>query len=230
MDVKKLPARGRSVGVEDQGRGRRFMYQPELMQIAESLAGLIPRLARGMAPPVGAGVRRKELVDDLPLAQLRLCGALSEGPRTMSGLSRELGVSLSSLTQIADRLERARLVKRTAAEDDRRVRCLQLTARGAAMMRKRRDARLRHSLAVLEHLSATERELVRAAMETLVTACARARGDGEDTDIAASNGNGLVKSNGNGHSVNGGSKSPNHRRITNHTLRSSRKAKSRAAI
>ena len=93
----------------------------------------------------------------------------------MSALSRELGVSLSSLTQIADRLERARLVKRTAAEGDRRVRCLQLTARGAAMMRKRRDARLRHSLAVLEHLSSTERQLVRAAMETLVTACGRAR-------------------------------------------------------
>ena len=60
----------------------------------------------------------------------------------MSALSRELGVSLSALTQIADRLERARLVKRTAAEDDRRVRCLQLTARGEKMMRSCREARV----------------------------------------------------------------------------------------
>jgi DNA-binding MarR family transcriptional regulator len=182
-----------------------------------------------MASPGYVAGREKDMADELPLAQLRLCGALSEGPRTMSGLSRELGVSLSSLTQIADRLERARLVKRTAAEDDRRVRCLQLTARGAAMMRKRRDARLRHSLAVLEHLSATERELVLAAMETLVTACARARGDGESAHSTSPNGNGLGKSNGNGQSVNGGSQSPNYRRITNHNLRS-RKSKSRAAL
>ena len=218
------------------------MYQPELMQIAESLAGLIPRLARGMASPGYLAGREKDLADELPLAQLRLCGVLSEGPRPMSALSRELGVSLSSLTQIADRLERVRLVKRTAAEDDRRVRCLQLTARGEAMMRKRRDARLRHSLAVLEHLSATERELVRAAMETLVTACARARDGREDAPVAASNANGVNKSNGNGHSADhhingGGSKSPNHRRITNHTSRSSntntlrnKKSKSRAAL
>ena len=218
------------------------MYQPELMQIAESLAGLIPRLARGMASPGNLAGRAKDPADELPLAQLRLCGILSDGPRAMSALSRELGVSLSSLTQIADRLERARLVKRTAAEGDRRVRCLQLTARGAAMMRKRRDARLRHSLAVLEHLSSTERQLVRAAMETLVTACGRARGDEGIIPIAAdsnsgglrSNGNGTGKSNGNGHSADrhsnsGEAKPPNHRRITNQTLRG-RKSKSRTAV
>jgi DNA-binding MarR family transcriptional regulator len=200
------------------------MYQPELMQIAESLAGLIPRLARGMASTGTPSGRGKDLADELPLAQLRLCGVLSEGPRAMSALSRELGVSLSSLTQIADRLERARLVKRTAADDDRRVRCLQLTARGEAMMRKRRDARLRHSLAVLEHLSSDERQLVQAAMETLVTACARARGD-EGTTLAAAN----------GHSANGKSHSPNHRRTTTNNphgsrINGSRKSKSKAAL
>ena len=210
------------------------MYQPELMQIAESLAGLIPRLARGMASPGKLAGRAKDPADDLPLAAAAAVhGVLSEGPRAMSALSRELGVSLSSLTQIADRLERARLVKRTAAEEDRRVRCLQLTARGAAMMRKRRDARLRHSLAVLEHLSSSERELVRTAMETLVTACTRARSDDGITAIAGSNGNllainenGAGKSNGNGNSAhrhsNGKSKSSNHRHLTNRNLRSSR--------
>ena len=57
-----------------------------------------------------------------------------------------------------------------------------------------------------------------------------------------SNGNGAGKSNGSsysdkGHPVNGESKSPNHRRITNHTLRSSsvnnlrsRKSKSRTEV
>src|SRR5208282_4361288 len=112
----------------------------------------------------------KDPADDLPLAQLRLCGVLSSGPRPMSALSRELGVSHSALTQIADRLERANLVKRVAEENDRRVRCLQLTARGEKMMGKRREARVLRMLSVLEHLTAHERETVRASLEILVTA------------------------------------------------------------
>ena len=48
----------------------------------------------------------------------------------MSALSREFGVSLSAMTRIADRLERARLVKRVAEGGDRRIRHLQLTPRG----------------------------------------------------------------------------------------------------
>ena len=47
------------------------------------------------------------LAAELPLAQLRVCGMLYDGPHPMSVLSRELGVSLSAMTQIADRLERA---------------------------------------------------------------------------------------------------------------------------
>lgn len=115
------------------------MSQQDLLETAEVVAGLIPRLARGLTSA------EKDPADNLPLAQLRLCGILSEGPRPMSALSRELGVSLSALTQIADRLERARLVKRVAAGNDRRVRCLQLTVRAEKMMRKRREVRvLRH--------------------------------------------------------------------------------------
>ncbi len=168
------------------------MQKPELMHIAESLTGLLPRLMRGLSPPERSSPGGKDVIDELPLAQLRLCGALSEGPRAMSALSRELGVSFSALTQIADRLERVRLVKRTAAEDDRRVRCLQLTPRGQRVMRKRRDARLRSSVSVLEHLSAAERTLVLSAMETLVSACARANGNpAADRAVgAAANGNG----------------------------------------
>ena len=141
------------------------MSQQDLLEIAEAVAGLMPRLARGLTSA------EKDPADDLPLAQLRLCGILSEGPRPMSALSRALGVSLSALTQIADRLERARLVKRVAEGNDRRVRCLQLTARGEKMMRKRREARVLRTLAVLEHLSAPQREAVRASLEVLVNAC-----------------------------------------------------------
>jgi DNA-binding MarR family transcriptional regulator len=142
------------------------MAQEELLAIAEEIAGLMPRLARGLTSA------EKDPADSLPLAQLRLCGILSEGPRPMSALSRELGVSQSALSQIADRLERTGLVKRAAEESDRRIRCLQLTPRGEKMMRKRREARVRRTLAVLEHLAARQRETVRASLEILVDACA----------------------------------------------------------
>jgi DNA-binding MarR family transcriptional regulator len=141
------------------------MSQADLLETAEAVAGLIPRLARGLSST------KKDPVDDLPLAQLRLCGMLSDGPRPMSVLSRELGVSLSALTQIADRLERARLVKRVAQENDRRVRCLQLTPRAEKMMRKRREARVLRTLAVLERLVAQQREAVRTSLEILLDAC-----------------------------------------------------------
>jgi hypothetical protein len=75
------------------------------------------------------------------------------------------------LTQIADRLERTRLVKRVAEGNDRRVRCLQLTARGEKMTRSRREARVLRIQAVLEHLSAPQREAVRASLEVLANAC-----------------------------------------------------------
>jgi len=45
-------------------------------------------------------------IEELPLAQLRICSLLYGEPRSMSALSRELGVSLSAITQVADRLER----------------------------------------------------------------------------------------------------------------------------
>lgn len=141
------------------------MSQQELLETAEAVAGLIPRLARGLTSA------ERDPADNLPLAQLRLCGILSEGPQPMSALSRALGVSLSSLTQIADRLEKARLVKRVAEENDRRVRCLQLTARGEKMTRKRREARVLRTLAVLEQLSVQQREAVRTSLEVLVDAC-----------------------------------------------------------
>jgi DNA-binding MarR family transcriptional regulator len=94
----------------------------------------------------------------------------------MSALSRELGVSLSALTQIADRLERARLVKRVAFGCDRRVRHLQLTERGENLMRVREVARTQRVLAALEHLSPEAREEVTAAMQALLNACRAVEG------------------------------------------------------
>jgi DNA-binding MarR family transcriptional regulator len=109
---------------------------------------------------------------DLPVAQLRVCDMLHRGPRSMSAISRELGVSLSATTQLADRLERARLVRRVPEGSDRRVRCLELTPHGAKIMRCREETRLDRASAVLEHLPAQTRLEVLAALDMLVGAAA----------------------------------------------------------
>jgi DNA-binding MarR family transcriptional regulator len=118
--------------------------------------------------------RNMFMVDDaaaeLPLRQLRVCSILSEGPRSMSSLGRELGVSLSAMTQIADRLETARLVTRHFEGTDRRVRSLQLTLRGKRIMRRREQLRVRQAFDVMQRLSPKERKTVLAALQLLLTA------------------------------------------------------------
>ncbi len=139
---------------------------------AKSAAALLLGLARHLL------AADHDPAAELPLAQLRVCGILHGGPRRMSALGRELGVSLSAMTQIADRLERARLVRRVAEGTDRRIRCLRLTPRGERIMRLREEARLRRIVAALAHLSAEERTEVLAALEKLVRACEASERDG----------------------------------------------------
>ena len=116
-------------------------------------------------------VEDDQLIADLPLRQLRVCGILHGGPQSMSALSRNLDVSLSALTQIADRLERAQLVVREAAGSDRRVRRLRLTPRGESIMRRRETARAARIASVLATLPTAKRKEVLGAFETLVDAC-----------------------------------------------------------
>ncbi len=118
---------------------------------------------------------------ELPLGQLRVCRVLTGGLQSISAISRELGVSLSAITQIADRLERARLVRRLTEDNDRRVRCLQLTARGEKLLRLHDEERVRRMAAALEQLTPAEREQAAAALDMLVRASMAARAaDGND--------------------------------------------------
>jgi DNA-binding MarR family transcriptional regulator len=142
------------------------MEEPVLLEQAEAVASLMPKLARGLF----AG--NNDAAEDLPLGQLRVCGILEDGPRSMSALSRELTVSLSAMTQIADRLERSEWVRRVPEDGDRRVRCLQLTPRGEAMMRQRKKGRVQRVLTAMEHLSPDERVQVLQAFEALLRASA----------------------------------------------------------
>nr|CAA9291468.1 hypothetical protein AVDCRST_MAG63-4368 [uncultured Armatimonadetes bacterium] len=119
---------------------------------------------------------------DLPNAQLKVCSLLLNGERTMSQVGEELNISVSAVTQIADRLEKADLVARHAAErdgdGDRRSRYLTLTARGAALMEARRKWRVERVASALGRLSDADQARVVAALDVLLSAC-RQSGDGD---------------------------------------------------
>lgn len=141
------------------------MEDSVILEQAQAMASMTLTLMRQLASPDDS------LAAKLPLAQLRVCTLLSEGSRPLSALGRELGVSLSAMTQIADRLERARLVRRVPDPDDRRVKCLELTPRGEKAMRRRQDARAARSMELLGRLSPRRRMEAMATFETLVAAC-----------------------------------------------------------
>jgi DNA-binding MarR family transcriptional regulator len=139
-----------------------------LAQQAQALTAALRRVMRGLS-----ALSLDDVSGRLTVPQLRLCNLLSEGPLAMSAIGRELGISLSAVTQIADRLERSELVQRLAGEDDRRVRLLQLTPLGAQMVRQRDERRLQRACAVLESLQPAERDTILAAVLQLAEASRR---------------------------------------------------------
>lgn len=107
---------------------------------------------------------------ELPGAQMRVCSVLIDGPRTMGAISKELSISHSAITQIADRLERAAMVERVPESDDRRCKSLRLTERGVEKMRSRRERRVSRMLRALDQLSADDRASVVSALRMLLDA------------------------------------------------------------
>ena len=152
--------------------------ETDIREQSKKVACLIGKVMRGIS---------RIDVDDpamyLPLAQLRVCGFLRRGPRTMSEISKELGISLSAITQLADRLERAGLAERVNESDDRRVKMLQLTGKGAEVMQGRREKRITRAQQALEHITPEQRETVVSALHIFVAACAEIAPDIED-DVA----------------------------------------------
>jgi DNA-binding MarR family transcriptional regulator len=136
-----------------------------LREQSEAVVALLSRLMRRLFTLT---------VDDpameLPGAQMRMCTVLWDGPRTMSALSDELGISSSAITQIADRLERADMVERLPEADDRRCKKLALTAKGVEAMQERRERRVLRTLNTLQSLSLEERDAAVAALTTLLDA------------------------------------------------------------
>lgn len=135
-------------------------FEPEARAFNALLKAILPEL-----------LAVEDETSDLPLRQLKVCVALFEGPRSMSEISRRMGVSQSAMTQTADRLERAGLVERFFQGPDRRVRWLKLTAAGQSMIREHEEAHITRMAAVLSRLSPEDIKLTLDALETVLAAC-----------------------------------------------------------
>jgi DNA-binding MarR family transcriptional regulator len=131
------------------------MFEGKILEQADELTSLISRLIRTLYT-----LETGDMAGGLPLAQIRACGALLEKPRTISCLSKELGISVSAGTQLADRLEKAGLAERFAEEGDNRVRHLRLTDHGRQFISARRGKRVERIAKALNELSSDDRERI----------------------------------------------------------------------
>jgi DNA-binding MarR family transcriptional regulator len=167
-----VPATG-SAGRDPYGQAARGT---EVAEQAAELECLLPKLMRRLF----ALQDSPQPVAELPLAQLRLCTILQAGPRPMSILADELSISVSAVTQIADRLERAGLVERIPDADDRRSRLLRLTGSGAELMRARRARRVDHLAEILQRLEPCERKEAIRSLHALLRVSAVASAQIDD--------------------------------------------------
>lgn len=147
------------------------MKEDELFDQAAELETLFPHLARRLF-----AVNPDDPALELPITQLRVCSILQSGPATMTVLGDELAISLSAVTQIADRLERAGMVERIADAEDRRMKKLVLTPHGVSVMRARWERRVRHCSGALQGLPQARRAEVLSALRDLLTASSSLRG------------------------------------------------------
>lgn len=137
----------------------------DLAAQAAQLEQLLPELARRLFT-----IDPEHPLGELPISQLRVCALLQAGERTMSQVGDEIGVSVSAVTQIADRLEAAGLVERVAqcAGGDRRTKRLRLTDHGEALMRSRRTQRVNRVEQALAQLPPEARSQVLDAVRQLL--------------------------------------------------------------
>jgi DNA-binding MarR family transcriptional regulator len=143
---------------------RRFaMTDDILFEQAAQLESLLPRVMRKLFT-----LEQDHPATELPLSQLRVCMILQNGPRSLSALSEELGISVSAVTQLTDRLERAGFVERTAEEEDRRMKRVAMTAQGDALMKARRRTRVQRAENALAGMAPEERTVVLNALELLL--------------------------------------------------------------
>jgi DNA-binding MarR family transcriptional regulator len=113
------------------------------------------------------------LTANLTMPQLKVLFVLSlRGGAAGHDLTAAMGVSLATITGIVDRLAAQNLVTRREDPRDRRVRLVELTPSGKELIDSIMIAGEAHQRRILERLTASELETVRAAVELMLSAAA----------------------------------------------------------
>src|SRR5580700_10273878 len=125
---------------------------------------VLARAYRSMA----AFVERSIAALDIGLSDFMILEALlHKGPLTMSELSDAALITNASMTAAIDRLEDRSFVERVADKQDRRVRRVQLTAQGSALIKRLYVRHERDLDEVMSGISPTERAELRRGMKAI---------------------------------------------------------------
>ena len=107
-------------------------------------------------------------LDALPLAQMRLLWAVFYGAQaTMKDYSERLGVSQSTVTQLAERLVRRGLIERLSDPEDRRVVRLHVSQAGSQIMRTAKDQEHQTLQAIWQAITPEEQQAIMRGLELL---------------------------------------------------------------
>lgn len=117
------------------------------------IEGLLPRVLRTLFRP-----DEDDPLVELPVGQMRMMRLLAQKTFTPSNLGEELGLSVSAVTQMANRLDSIGYVSRIDDPVDRRVKHLTLTPLGRERMERRQARRINRLEVVLQNM-AVERQV-----------------------------------------------------------------------
>ncbi len=113
-------------------------------------------------------VRRVAPAEGMSLTAVSTLRSLeASGPRRLSELATEQGVTQPAMTQLVTRLERDGYARRGGSPDDARVVLVSITGGGRELLRHRRDVRARELRRLLDRLPAHDRAAVFAAVPAL---------------------------------------------------------------
>jgi len=133
---------------------------------AVRVEGMLPRVLRTLFKP--------DPNDPLPVGQMRMMRLLAMKTWTPSNLGEELGLSVSAVTQMANRLDSIGLVLRVEDPTDRRVKHLTLTPLGREMMSTRQERRVQRLESALEHVPPARQIEFISLLEELMVAATKA--------------------------------------------------------
>ena len=138
--------------------------RPQIIQRVLDCSG---ELFRSLHP----GQNQVLLTLDLTMPQLKTLLCITPDGATSGQVARSLGVSLSTLTGIADRLAEQGLIERREDPADRRITRLLPTQRGQDLVDQLQRWRNERLTSILSRLSAEELQAVEKAFGYLVAAC-----------------------------------------------------------